>query len=445
MANRSDFVSLVIRTFNEEKWIRHSLEMVFSQERVDFEVVIVDNGSSDKTVKIAEGFPVSRILTIEKYAPGAALNLGIQGAKGDYLAFLSAHCVPTSTCWLSTLIAGFEEQRVAGVYGRQKPMEFTDPADRSDLMMAFGAERRLQKIDWFFHNANSMIRRDVWSENPFDEDVSNIEDRLWARSVIERGYSVLYEPRAEVLHHNGLHRTADARRLRKQVEVIERVAGKADHKMITSLSPENASVVAIIPISERNRQQPEFSERLEVVLEELRGQKSIVQNVLLVGEGVGGGENVLCFSRESLGVSDDDSLGTVLQSSVNFFEASEPIPDFYLYLNWDYHGRPKNFLLRLLTLARSGGFDTVFGAEPDFGNYWVLDSDSEELREVDASLMPRESRRPLYRAFYGLGTLTSASILRTGKLVGGRVGIFELRGLEHPYRVSKGLESVAQR
>ena len=54
------FVSIIIRSKNEEKWIEHCLTAVHAQEFSDFEVILVDNNSSDNTLNIANRFPIKK-------------------------------------------------------------------------------------------------------------------------------------------------------------------------------------------------------------------------------------------------------------------------------------------------------------------------------------------------------------------------------------------------
>jgi len=61
--------SIIIRTRNEEKWIGSCLSAVFSQTYRDFEVILVDNESTDRTVPKAEQFPVAKILTARTIFP----------------------------------------------------------------------------------------------------------------------------------------------------------------------------------------------------------------------------------------------------------------------------------------------------------------------------------------------------------------------------------------
>ena len=105
--------------------------------------------------------------------------MGIKASKGQYIVILSAHCLPINNNWLSDL---FEEinsdPKLAGVYGKQVPMDFSSDEDKRDLLIVFGEDERIQIKDSFFHNANSIIKRNVWEEINFDEEVENIEDNL---------------------------------------------------------------------------------------------------------------------------------------------------------------------------------------------------------------------------------------------------------------------------
>ena len=64
---KKEFTSIIIRTKNEEKWIDVCLQKIFSQKKVFFEVIVVDNYSNDKTVDKAKKYPV-KIIKIKKQA-----------------------------------------------------------------------------------------------------------------------------------------------------------------------------------------------------------------------------------------------------------------------------------------------------------------------------------------------------------------------------------------
>jgi glycosyltransferase involved in cell wall biosynthesis len=142
-------VSIIIRSKNEEKWIGLCLESIFSQSYQNFEVILVDNDSKDATVKKAENWPI-KIIEIEKFLPGDAINQGIDQSSGDLIVCLSAHCIPINKEWLSNLIRPLDNPSIAGVYGKQIPLSSSSALNKRDLFIVFGDERRIQEKDTFF-------------------------------------------------------------------------------------------------------------------------------------------------------------------------------------------------------------------------------------------------------------------------------------------------------
>ena len=205
-SGKNNLVSIIIPHHNNETILLNCIKSIYELTYSNFEVIVVDNLSTDKTIDKVKHFPVNKIITIDKYLPGKALNMGIEEAEGQYFVFLSAHCIPVENTWLQKLVYALEENvNYAGVYGRQEPMSFTSNSDRRDLLLIFGLDRKIQIKDSFFHNANSMLPRAIWDKFPFDEKATNIEDRIWGKLVIEAGYEIIYEPSASVYHYHGLH------------------------------------------------------------------------------------------------------------------------------------------------------------------------------------------------------------------------------------------------
>lgn len=215
-------VWVVIRTKNEEQWLPRCLAGVTKQVCTGAQVVIVDNDSRDATLSIARQYGC-RIVSISDrdFTYGRSLNIGIEATDGNYAALLSGHCIPVHERWLATLRATCGQPEIGGVYGRQEPLPDTAAVDKRDLWTSFGVERRVQRRDPFFHNANSMIRRATWVETPFDEHLNGVEDRDWAKRVFARGYAVVYEPQASVYHYHGIHHGRDEHRAERVARVLE--------------------------------------------------------------------------------------------------------------------------------------------------------------------------------------------------------------------------------
>ncbi|WP_407415266.1 glycosyltransferase family 2 protein [Methanobrevibacter sp.] len=83
-------ISVILPVFNEEKFIKKAIESVLSQSLDDFELIIVNDGSTDDTLSIINGFDDSRIKIINQknQGPGASRNNALEMAKGDYVMFL---------------------------------------------------------------------------------------------------------------------------------------------------------------------------------------------------------------------------------------------------------------------------------------------------------------------------------------------------------------------
>ncbi len=210
--------SWVIRTKNEEKWLAKVLETLFLQSRLDFEIIIVDSGSTDKTLEIASSFPIRKIMKIlpEEFNYSYALNLGIQEAWGKYLGIISAHSLPISRTWYAEAFRNFADPKVACVGGQYTSLPDGSYNEKlgdlryhiyrisqSDLFKGVQREEYFREIT----NTNCIIRKDLWAIYPFDEGLRESEDMDWAMEMRARGYKTVFDPCFNVYHsHGGLGR-----------------------------------------------------------------------------------------------------------------------------------------------------------------------------------------------------------------------------------------------
>jgi glycosyltransferase involved in cell wall biosynthesis len=427
-------VSVIIRTKNEERWIGHCLKMVFEQDYKDIEVILVDNGSTDHTVQIAKRYPLKRVVSIDEFKPGLALNEGIRASSGDYIVCLSAHCVPKGRDWISILLRNFtSDTTLAGVYGRQLPVSFTDPVDKRDLLIVFGQDRQVQIKDYFFHNANSMLRRDVWARFPFDETVSNIEDRVWGKAVISAGYHIVYDPDAAVYHHHGLHQGNTPARAKGVVSIIEKVDADVVNELPESLKPEHTNIAAVIPVQGAMEKGSNLHGLLLDAISMLRKSK-YVNNVYLVSSQQDlAPDGVIWVDRKEISNADELGMDELIKMVLSRIECRDDHPQALLYVNYDYCYRPDGIFDELIFDAQYKGYDTVFPGFVDYAHYWFRDAD-DAFRQTDSSLKSRDARLPVFRALYGLGCLTASALIRKGKMIGGKTGILPVTNMKYTLR-----------
>ena len=119
-------------------------------------------------------------------------------------------------------------------------------ADLGLVLLLFGLDKKIQKKDTFFHNANSAFRREIWEAYPFNEKISNTEDRVWAKEVISKGLIIIYEPEASIYHWHGIHHNLNPQRASNVVRILESIdelSSKNNYQ-----DPSSQNIVGIIPI-----------------------------------------------------------------------------------------------------------------------------------------------------------------------------------------------------
>jgi 2-desacetyl-2-hydroxyethyl bacteriochlorophyllide A dehydrogenase len=194
--------SIIIRTYNEERHLGNLLRAIGMQDYKDYEIIIVDSGSTDKTLEIAQKFPVN-IIKIESrdFTFGYALNIGCKASRGKYLIFASAHILPATNSWLSQFVTSFKDPAVAMAYGRQKGNADSKYSEQKDFWRFFSKTAVNSKVPLHYaNNANAAIRKSIWEEEKFDEYLFGLEDIDWTRRVTSKGLLIRYEPNAPVYH-----------------------------------------------------------------------------------------------------------------------------------------------------------------------------------------------------------------------------------------------------
>ena len=81
-------VNVVIASYNSARFLPTTLGSIFNQTYKDFEVILVDDGSTDNTKEVLKSYPEVRYFYQENKGPSAARNLAIKKSKGQYLAFI---------------------------------------------------------------------------------------------------------------------------------------------------------------------------------------------------------------------------------------------------------------------------------------------------------------------------------------------------------------------
>lgn len=213
--------SVVIAVRNEKRYISRCLEGVFSQSiKDDFEVIVIDGMSIDGTYELLKNLQEKYAFTLiknEKIYAAAGRNLGVQKAKGDFIAFVDGDAIPESD-WLGNIKIVFDchDNKVAGVGGPDLL-----PADSSDKEACIGlvmtsplarggrfnpsTQHTLSEEEQsvgHIPTCNLCLRKTVLDEmNGFDESFVKGQDLELNHRIKKAGYTLLYSPSVRVVHY----------------------------------------------------------------------------------------------------------------------------------------------------------------------------------------------------------------------------------------------------
>ncbi len=198
-------VSIIIRVKNEKENLDKLIKILKEQTFQDFEVVIVNNNSSDGSDKVPyDYFPKERIqiANIDRFTYSKACNEGVRKARGKFIVFLSAHAYPMTKTWLEDGLKDFNDNKVAAV--------FAFPVAGSDggVWEKISSIPNYIKRGGYMGNTDSIIRRNLWEEHKFDEELINgSEDYEWSLYWSKEGWKIVNDPKFRVYHSHGLSLT----------------------------------------------------------------------------------------------------------------------------------------------------------------------------------------------------------------------------------------------
>jgi rhamnosyltransferase len=193
--------SIVIRAFNESKHLGRLLEGIRHQTIQDVEIILVDSGSTDATVSIADSFG-ARVVHIRptEFTFGRSLNLGVRAATRELVVIASAHVYPVYPDWLECLLRPFKDDKVALVYGKQRGGPGSRFSEHQIFRQWFPEADVPRQLTPFCNNANAAIRRSLWERQAYDEGLTGLEDLAWSAWAQAQGYHITYAAQAEIVH-----------------------------------------------------------------------------------------------------------------------------------------------------------------------------------------------------------------------------------------------------
>jgi glycosyltransferase involved in cell wall biosynthesis len=207
-------VSVIIPTYNCEAYIRETIDSILDQTFQEFELIVVDDGSTDGTQGIVESYGAQvRLVRQSNAGVCVARNRGIREARGKYICLMDHDdfWFPDKLATQARLLEGSPE---TGVVFSEFTLWHPDPSGHFPAPLSFAPPPDSEQIDpeysgWIYHQflldcwmltSTAMFRADVFKKcGTFDESLPYSEDwELWLR--ISREYPFLKLSRSTTLY-----------------------------------------------------------------------------------------------------------------------------------------------------------------------------------------------------------------------------------------------------
>ncbi len=199
-------VSVIVPVYNAHESINRCIEALLDQtyQREKYEVIVVDDGSTDGTADIIKDYPVKYIYQ-KNQGPAAARNKGAKQARGDIILFTDSDCVAANN-WIEEMVRPFQSTEVVAVKGvyRTNQKSLTARFAQIEFEERFEMLKKVKSID-MVDTYSAAFRREIFlKEGGFDESfpVANNEDTELSYKISKAGYKMVFNPNALVYHLN---------------------------------------------------------------------------------------------------------------------------------------------------------------------------------------------------------------------------------------------------
>jgi glycosyltransferase involved in cell wall biosynthesis len=203
--------SIIIPVYNSVALLPYCLNALLHQsiERARYEIIVVDDGSSDRTVSLAQeifkGDALTQVIAASHGGPAAARNVGARAAQGEVILFTDSDCEPAPN-WIESLTTAFSETNVVGAKGayRTRQRSLVARFVQQEYQTKYDHMLSLTSID-FIDTYSAAYRRAAFLANGgFDETftTASVEDQEFSFRLASQGQRLVFAPDAIVFHQH---------------------------------------------------------------------------------------------------------------------------------------------------------------------------------------------------------------------------------------------------
>ncbi|RLI78456.1 hypothetical protein DRP07_11045 [Archaeoglobales archaeon] len=199
-------ISAIIPAYNAEKTIKECINAVLAQSYKPSEVIVVDDGSTDNTYKIASQFNEVKVIRSNiNRGVASARNLGIMASKYKYIYFIDSDSFPRKKC-IELLMKEFSKDEKIGIVGGSNisPEYINDKYNKAyDITNRYGHHINLQEGYVEYIGGNFCIKKEIFNKiGLYDTNLRTHEDFDLCIRARKEGYKVYFQPKAIADHYH---------------------------------------------------------------------------------------------------------------------------------------------------------------------------------------------------------------------------------------------------
>jgi len=240
-------VSIIIPIYNTEKYVKQCVDSCLSQTFPGYEIIVVDDGSTDSTPDILKGYgSVIKVITKQKGGTASALNEGIKQSKGEWIKWISADdaLLYDSIEVLMKRATGLPDSKNCIIYTDYFYINehgiITGEFIQRNYNDSTQEERNKMLLHWFYgRGSSSLMHRSIFDKvGYYDESLTSLVDyEFWIRACL------VYDIRMYLVQHKTLLFRMHSEQLAKKFGGISETAIKS--KIVKMLPPEKKAIYGL--------------------------------------------------------------------------------------------------------------------------------------------------------------------------------------------------------